>query len=64
MKATQPRVIIRPAETCPHCRTINTIRIDRAFRENGDERVAYGYCKDCGGRVVVREVRKVHSQSM
>jgi hypothetical protein len=53
---TNCRVIVRKSDVCPHCRSVNTIRIDRSFREECGQRVAYGFCRDCGGRVVIREV--------
>jgi hypothetical protein len=55
MKREPPKILIRKADVCPHCREFNSIRIDHAFRQVGAFRVAYGFCRRCDGRVVVRE---------
>jgi hypothetical protein len=55
LKREPPKVIIRKADVCPHCRERNTVRIDHAFRPVGGFRVAYGYCRACLKRIVVQE---------
>jgi len=56
IKCSASRIVIRKADVCPHCRAVNSIRIDRAMRPVGAQRVGYGYCRECGKRVTIREV--------
>lgn len=52
-------VIVRRPDVCPSCQSLNTIRIDRSFRDHGHQRVAYGYCRECQIRIVIREPRRL-----
>jgi len=58
---SNPKIITRLADICPHCSAINSIRITHGHKGRPGWRIAYGACKECGGRVVIREVAEPHN---